>query len=196
MRAIHRMMFRAFVVALAVGAGVATCAPGASAGEDAGALLMSHTLRSLDGGEIQLSAFKGDVIVVNFWASWCAPCRKELPIMNQWNNEWAGRGARVIAISIDSDVAKAKRFAEQTKLSLPLFHDGPAGLAKMLDLPSLPCTYLVDRSGKVVTVIRSSSPKELAALEQQAESLMGSSRTAQRAGMDNGGGISNDRGGQ
>lgn len=194
MLAIYRILFRAFVLALAVGAGVAAPAPGALAGEDAGTVLMGHTLRSFDGGEIQLSAFKGDVIVVNFWASWCAPCRKELPIMNQWNDQWDGRGARVIAISIDSDLGKAKRFADHEKLSMPLFHDGPTGLAKTLDLPSLPCTYLIDRSGKVVTVIRSSSPKELAALEHRAESLLGSNRPTQNAGMDDAVGLSKDRG--
>ena len=102
--------------------------------------------------------------------------------MNKWNAAWADRGARVVAISIDKEERKARRFAEQTKLSLTVFHDGPAGLAKTLDLPSVPCTYLLDRDGNVVTVIRSSSDKDLAALQQKVESLLRSSpKAAQKA---------------
>jgi thiol-disulfide isomerase/thioredoxin len=79
---------------------------------------------------------------VNFWASWCAPCRRELPLLDQWNSAWTGRGARVIAISIDTDAKKAKRFAEEMKLTLPVMHDGPQGLARTLDIPSVPYTLL------------------------------------------------------
>src|SRR5262245_56507826 len=74
--------------------------------------LAAHRLESLDGKTTTLAAYRGDVIVVNFWASWCAPCRRELPMLDQWNAAWSGRGARVIAISIDTDAKKARRFAE------------------------------------------------------------------------------------
>lgn len=108
--------------------------------------------------------------------------------MDRWNDKWSGKGARVIAVSIDEERRKAVRFAEETDLSLAVFHDGPNGLARSLDLPSLPCTYLLDRDGSIVTVIRSSSPKDLAALEKKVDSMIASSRGAvvQRSGMDGG----------
>jgi len=152
--------------------GTAVAGDRAVANVDAGTALADQPLRTLDGGETSLASFRGEVVVVNFWASWCKPCRKELPVMDGWHASWAGRGARVVAISIDKDVRNARRFADKAELSLTLLHDGPAGLARTLDLPSLPCTYLLDRQGKVVTVIRSSSSEDLAALHQSVESLL------------------------
>jgi peroxiredoxin len=155
------------------------------AGNDAGATLASHPLTSLDGTATTLSAYRGQVVVVNFWASWCAPCRGELATMNRWNDAWAGRGARVVAISIDKDAARARRFAEEVRLSMTVLHDGPSGLARSLDLPALPCTYLLDAQGRVVSLVRGSSERDLAALRDKVEALLASTRRAvpQEAGM-------------
>lgn len=179
------MNSRNIVCAAAVALAIAGIAGGrAAAGTDAGETLAGHELASLDGGKTQLSALRGDVLVVNFWATWCAPCRKELPLFDQWNTEWNGRGARVVAISIDKDARKAKRFAEEMKLSLTVLHDGPDGLARTLDLPSVPCTYLLDKDGNVISVVNSSQAGDLASLKSKAESLMVSRRAApQSAGM-------------
>ena len=147
--------------------------------------LASYTLKALGNDkQIKLSEFRGDIVVVNFWASWCAPCRKELPVMDRWNTAWSGQGARVVAISIDKSKKNAQRFVEQVDLSLDVYHDGPSGLAKTLDLPSLPCTFLLDREGNVVSVVSSSSMKELDALQQKVEFLMTSTRkpSVQKAG--------------
>ena len=148
----------------------------AAARVDVSETLTSYNLKSLDGANTKLSSFKGDVVVVNFWASWCAPCLKELPVMNKWHAAWSERGARVVAISVDEDVRKARRFANKADLTLTVLHDGPSGLAKTLDLPSLPCTFLLDREGNVVKVIRSSSSEDLAALKQAVEALLQSPR--------------------
>jgi thiol-disulfide isomerase/thioredoxin len=175
-----RRFVHAAVVALAI---VGTTAARA-AGADAAAALASHSLSKLDGGETMLSALRGDVVVVNFWATWCAPCRKELALFDRWNSEWKGHGARVVAISIDKDARKARRFAEEMKLALTVLHDGPDGLARSLDLPSVPCTYVLDRDGRVVRVVRSSSDDALAALKRDVDSLLSSRRTPpQAAGM-------------
>jgi peroxiredoxin len=156
-------------VVLSAGATVAL------AGVDTGEVLASHSLKSLDGDMTTLSSYRGEVVVVNFWASWCTPCRPELKVMNEWNRSWADRGARVVAISVDKELRNAQRFAEKEKLTLTVLHDGPSGLAKSLDLPSLPCTFVLDRDGKVVKVIHSSSSKDLKSLEQKVESMLSSS---------------------
>ncbi len=155
-----------------------------AAGNDAGTTLANHQLASFDGDKTTLSALRGDVVVVNFWATWCAPCRKELSIFDGWNAEWKGRGARVVAVSIDKDARKARLFAQDMKLGLTVLHDGPDGLARSLDLPSVPCTYLLDRNGAVVSVIQTSEASDLAALKRKAESLLGSrGSSTQSAGM-------------
>ena len=100
--------------------------------------------------------------------------------MDSWNREWKTRGARVVAISIDRDARKARRFAEDMALSLTVVHDGPDGLARSLDLPSVPCTYLLDRGGNIVSIVKSSNADELAALKAKVESM---TRGPQSAGM-------------
>jgi peroxiredoxin len=177
----RRRILRATAVALAI---AGTTGGRAAAGADAGATLASHELASFDGGKTRLSALRGDVVVVNFWATWCAPCRKELALFDRWNTEWSGRGARVVAISIDTDAHKAQRFAEDMKLSLTVLHDGPEGLARSLDLPSVPCTYLLDRDGQIVSVVHTSNAGDLAALKSKVESLMAARKLPpQAAGM-------------
>lgn len=138
-------------------AGSATAAPR----EDPAAILSGYELRSLDGKRFTIGDLRGEVVMVNFWASWCKPCLKELPLMDAWNAEFSGKGGRVIAISVDHDRANAGRFVETSNLSLPVCHDGPHGLARSLDLPSLPCTYVLDRRGKVRHVAMKGNDEEL-----------------------------------
>ncbi len=173
MRIFRPIWIAGLVLVLAATAAPADNVPDSETGET----LTRYGLTSLDGGKTTLSSFRGEVVVVNFWASWCPPCRKELPIMDGWHTKWSGRGARVVAISIDKEIHKARRFAEEANLSLTVLHDDPSGLAKTLDLPALPCTFLLDRDGNVVQMIRSSSEEDLEALHKKAESLLVKTKT-------------------
>ncbi len=150
--------------------------------------LAAYKLAALDGSTTTLAAYRGDVVVVNFWASWCAPCRRELPLLDQWNAAWTGRGARVIAISIDTDAKKAKRFVDEMKLTLPVMHDGPGGLARTLDIPSVPFTLLLDRNGSVIGEVRGSAEADVAALGRKVETLLAGrgEKSVQEAGMNGG----------
>jgi len=150
--------------------------------------LSTHKLAALDGTTTTLANYRGEILVVNFWASWCAPCRRELPLLDQWNTAWTGRGARVIAISIDSDANKAKRFADEMKLTLAVMHDGPDGLARVLDIPTVPYTLLLDRDGNVVSEVKGSTESEVAALQRKVETMLATRgvSTVQEAGMTGG----------
>ncbi len=169
----------------------AVAVSGAAAADDGAAkTLASYPLEGLDGKQVTLSSYHGDVVVVSFWASWCAPCRKELPVLDVWNTQWSGHGARVVAISVDTLERRARDLADEENLKMALFHDGPRGLARKLDLPSLPCTYVLDPQGNVVAVVQSGSPEQLDSIRQTVESLMadGDRRPVQGAGMDAPGG--------
>lgn len=151
-----------------------------SAGEfDAwGPVLVKHELRALDGSTMALAALQGEVTVVNFWASWCKPCRKELLELDGMTRRLEPSGVRVLAVSIDRDVRKAERFIRGEGLTLPVYHDGPDGLARELDLPWLPCTVVMDRAGRVVRVDRGGDPATLEALEAAVQSLAAPRRAA------------------
>jgi thiol-disulfide isomerase/thioredoxin len=150
--------------------------------------LASYKLTSFDGKSTTIASYRGEVVVLNFWASWCAPCRRELPLFDQWNSAWTGRGARVIAVSIDSDARNAKHFAEEMKLTLPVMHDGPEGLARMLDIPSVPFTLLLDRDGNIIGEVRGSTESEVAALGKKVETMIAAHGTKplQEAGVTGG----------
>jgi peroxiredoxin len=157
---------------LAFGAIVLAAAP-AFAGEfDAwGPVLAKHELRALNGTTASLADLQGGVTVVNFWASWCKPCRKELVELDAMTRRLEPAGVRVVAVSVDRDVRKAERFIAGEGLSLPVYHDGPDGLARKLDLPWLPCTVVMDRAGRVVRVDGGGDPETMRALEAAVRSL-------------------------
>lgn len=126
--------------------------------------LEGHDLRTLDGESVRLDDLDGHTVVVNFWAEWCAPCRRELPVLDGWHRELAGRDVVFVPVSIDRERGKALRLAERLDLELPLYHDGPSGLAATIDLPALPITYVIDASGRTVFTSKGSDDRALEAL--------------------------------
>jgi len=135
--------------------GGVTAAPAPSP-ETTTAALATHALRRIGvapagaGSELTLSSLRGRVVVLNFWESWCGPCRKELPQLRGLASDLAGAGARVIPVSIDVDERNAADFAQRFAPGLAVFHDGPDGLARSLDLPALPYTLVLDRDGHML----------------------------------------------
>ncbi len=112
-------------------------------------VLHHHALRMLDGSTATLGASRGEVVVVNFWATWCRPCVRELPALEKLEQDIAARGGRVYAVSIDEDRRNVARFVKTHGLTLPVACDGPAGLARELDLQAVPLTLVLDRDGAV-----------------------------------------------
>ena len=109
------------------------------------------TAQGPDGRNLTLADLKGQIVVVNLWATWCAPCVKEMPTLAQLQRGYAGRPVKVLAISLDKgaeDIAKAKAFIA-AKPPLAFYH-GDYGLAFSVDPPAegLPTTILYDRSGR------------------------------------------------
>jgi peroxiredoxin len=136
--------------------------------------LERHPLTDPEGRVVRLGELHGDVVVVSFWASWCKPCKKELRALDAWIEESRGstEAPRILAVSVDSDARKAMRFVQETAVRIPVYHDGPDGLARALDLPALPLTLVLDRDGRIAHVARGGSAEELSALERKVEQLL------------------------
>jgi len=180
-----RSLQAALLVAVGVGVGVmgfgaasasaGRATPAGGAGMDPGRIrreLKAHTLRTLEGQTLAFSSLQGEVVVLNFWASWCAPCRKELPRLDALHASIAGRGGQVLAVSIDREVRNVRRFAKTHRLSLPVYHDGPDGLARKLDLPHVPFTIVLDRDGSVALATAGADGRALEAIAATTRRLM------------------------
>ncbi|HKA91881.1 MAG TPA: TlpA disulfide reductase family protein [Haliangiales bacterium] len=105
------------------------------------------SLPSIDGKSVTLSDLKGAVIIVDFWASWCGPCKKELPALDRLAAKYAGKVV-VLAVNIDKERKKADAFLSQAKVSRATVLLDPAGkVAAAYDVPTMPSSYVVDGHG-------------------------------------------------
>lgn len=107
------------------------------------------TLKSSSGKNIRLEELAGQVILINFWASWCAPCRKELPELELLFEKYQHLGFTILAISNDTDIIKAREFSDPLKLSYPILFDNNQDISSLYRVKAMPSTYIVDRKGMI-----------------------------------------------
>jgi thiol-disulfide isomerase/thioredoxin len=119
------------------------------------ARLPDFSLKDLTGKSVPISAWSGKSLVINFWATWCAPCRREIPLLKTLAAEWAGRDLQVVGIAVDYP-DKVRDFAGQLKIDYPVLigdQDALDAAAKFgMDSPAFPFTVFTDRRGEVVTL--------------------------------------------
>jgi thiol-disulfide isomerase/thioredoxin len=119
------------------------------------ARLPDFSLKDLTGKAIQISAWSGKSLVINFWATWCAPCRREIPLLKTIAAEWAGRDLKVLGIAVDYP-DKVRDFAGQFKIDYPVLigdQDALDVAAKFgMASPAFPFTVFTDRRGEVVAL--------------------------------------------
>ena len=108
---------------------------------------------------------KNKVIYVDFWASWCVPCRKSFPWMKELMDKYGSQGLQVITVNLDKDHAAAKQFLAEVNSSLKVIYDSTGTLAKQYDLQAMPSTYIYGRDGKLRTKHLGFLPKETAELD-------------------------------
>jgi peroxiredoxin len=107
------------------------------------------TLRQLDGPNLRLQEQRGRVVMVNFWATWCGPCRQELPHLDRLYRQYRPAGFVLLGVSIDDEPAKAAALARSLGLGFPVLFDADKGVARQWDLGAMPSTVLIDRNGRV-----------------------------------------------
>ncbi|MEV7384796.1 MULTISPECIES: TlpA disulfide reductase family protein [unclassified Streptomyces] len=108
---------------------------------------------SLDGRAVRLADYRGKVVVLNVWASWCGPCRAEAPELSKVQQELAAKGVQVLGVDTDAERARGRAFQDEHKLVYPSLHD-PASrqllrLPRGYRAPALPYTLFIDRDGKI-----------------------------------------------
>ena len=106
-------------------------------------------LKSADGRNLRLSEYRGQVVVVNFWARWASDSREEMPALDRINTTYNRAGLVILGVSVDEDLRRAKEFADGMKVRYPILFDTTADLGRDYLLRRMPMTILVDRAGVV-----------------------------------------------
>jgi cytochrome c biogenesis protein CcmG, thiol:disulfide interchange protein DsbE len=132
------------------------------------------TLETLDGEQISLSDLHGQVVLVNFWASWCPPCRAEMPAIESVYRSYEGLGLEVLAVNTanQDDVASAAAFVQELGLSFPIPLDHTGAVSASYNLHGLPSSYFIDRQGVIRSVVVG-GPMSEALVQSRVEDLLG-----------------------
>jgi len=125
-----------------------------------------------DHGNIKLSEYKGQVIYLDFWASWCIPCRKSFPWMNDMQKRYGDKGFKVIAVNLDQEHKEAKAFLDKIPAHFTVAYDPEGISAKAYKVKGMPSSYLIDRTGKITSSHVGFREKENQAMEQKIKQLL------------------------
>ena len=162
------------VVALAVTAAPlsGTTVDAATCGPDSKTANLNFTFKDLDGRDVTLSAFKGKVILLDFWATWCGPCKFEIPGFIELYTKYRSQGLQVLGLAVDDPVPALKEYAQQMKMNYPvLVGEGREDILEAFGpMPGLPTTFIIDREGKICKSHTGFEKKET--FEQEIKSLL------------------------
>ncbi|MEP6996748.1 MAG: TlpA disulfide reductase family protein [Betaproteobacteria bacterium] len=167
MRSRCRLRAQRAALALAL-VGIAAAALATGVGDPAPAF----TLRDANGGTVALDALRGHVVYVDFWASWCGPCRRSFPWMNDMQRRYGGKGLTIVAINVDKNPADAARFLERYPAQFAIAYDRDGTTPLAYGVQGMPSSYLVDTRGKVVQVEQGFHDERKDALEQRIQNLI------------------------
>jgi peroxiredoxin len=134
------------------------------------AVAPDFSLQDLDGAPLNLSSYKGKVVLLDFWATWCTPCRDEIPNFVDFQKNYGGQGLQIIGISMDDGPKPVREFYQQFKMNYPVAM-GSTQLAQSYGgILGLPVTFLIGRDGRIAAKYVGAT--DMAALEQQMKSQL------------------------
>jgi peroxiredoxin len=137
--------FSGFVRALTLAAVVAVSS---IAGADA-PMAPGFNLPTQTGGTVSLDKLRGQVVMINFWASWCGPCRQEMPLLEAMYQKYSRLGFTLVGVNVDENSADAERFLAKVPVSFPVAFDRKSEVSKMYDVQAMPSSIFIDRKGNV-----------------------------------------------
>jgi peroxiredoxin len=116
------------------------------------------SLPARDGSKVQLSDLKGEVVMINFWASWCGPCRQEMPLLEQIQEKYEPLGFTMLGVNVEPDSAEAEKFLKSVQVSFPILFDRENSVSARFGVEAMPSSVLIDREGNVRHVHRGYKP--------------------------------------
>jgi hypothetical protein len=125
-----------------------------------------------DSSTIDLSQLKGKVVLLDFWASWCGPCRKSLPLYNDLGKHFAGQPFEIVAVSVDASKEDALGFLQKFPLDYLVGWDATGKLAETYEVPGMPSSYVITPAGVVQHVHKGFHDGEIEKLKQEIQALL------------------------
>jgi peroxiredoxin len=130
------------------------------------------TLRRMDGANLRLQEQRGQVVLVNFWATWCAPCRQEMPHLSRLYEKYRNSGFVLLGVNVDDNARKAAELATSLGLPFPVLFDTDKAVSRVYDMNAMPATLLIDREGRVRYIHRGYRDGFEITYDQQIRELM------------------------
>ncbi|MFC1932120.1 TlpA family protein disulfide reductase [Chloroflexota bacterium] len=150
----NRLLAATLMLILTVGLLIAGCASSSTSGGSAqapqvGKLAPDFQLLNLEGQSISLNDFRGSPVILNFWATWCSPCRAEMPFLQEIYEDWTGKSPSVamLTINIKENSTRVKDFLETYNLSLPVLLDTDGNVSNKYNITGIPTTFFIDKDG-------------------------------------------------
>ena len=135
-------------------------------------LAWNFTLKSQNGKNIKLSELRGQVIVLNFWASWCGNCLQQFPLLNSYYQKNKDRNFTLLSINIDEDLLTATRLVQKRNFDYPVLYDTGNQVSRLYSVNDLPTLFLIDRDGYIRYTLDDSQIKQQKITQQAIEDLL------------------------
>ncbi|MCF4008185.1 MAG: TlpA family protein disulfide reductase [Alishewanella sp.] len=116
------------------------------------------TLKSLTGVNLRLAEQRGEIIVLNFWASWCSPCLQEMPALDQLANKYRPLGVQVWGVNVEADSRAAQKYLSKTQVQFPILFDTENSVSERYQVQAMPTTVIINQHGDVFSVHRGYKP--------------------------------------
>jgi peroxiredoxin len=139
-------------------AALLTAAAALATAADSSGPAPDFTLNQLSGTPASLSQYKGQVVLVNFWATWCGPCQQELPLLDQVYKKYQPAGFTLLGVNVDKDAPAVRALLERKPLSFPVLLDPANAVSKAYHVDDMPSSVLIDRKGVIRYVHRGYKP--------------------------------------
>ena len=160
-----RRLLLACCLSLSVpGVAVAAATPGSAAPD--------FSLAARDGGKVRLADLKGQVVMINFWATWCGPCRQEMPLLAQLNTKYEPLGFTLLGVNVEPDSAAAVTWLKGMPVTFPILFDTDSTVAGSFGVEGMPSTVFVDRKGQVRYIHQGYKPGDEARYADMIRSLV------------------------
>ncbi len=130
------------------------------------------TLKSTHGDNIRLSEHRGEVVLLNFWASWCGPCRQEMPLLEGLQERYSKLGFSVVGVNVDKDSALANKLLKDIPVTFPVLLDNTGSVSESYNVSAMPTTVIIDRDGNMRYLHKGYKPGYERDYEQQIKELI------------------------